>query len=94
MGKQEGIIEDYLINQAKKNKMLCYKFVSPGENGVPDRIVIYNGYVVFVELKKPGEDARPLQKAVIKKMKSRGAEVHVIDSKPLVDKLMQDLLHR
>ncbi|WP_352420754.1 VRR-NUC domain-containing protein [Proteiniborus sp.] len=58
----------------------AYKFSSPGNNGVPDRIVLYKGHSYFVELKRPGEDLRPLQKVVRKRFKKLGFKVYVIDS--------------
>lgn len=58
----------------------AYKFRSPGNNGVPDRIVLYKGKCYFVELKRPGETLRPTQKAIKKKFKELGFEVYVIDS--------------
>ena len=37
------------------------KFVSPGLDGMPDRIVLFQiGKIAFVELKAPGENMRPL----------------------------------
>ena len=53
MGKPEGIIESYLSKTAKEHGFLSMKFTSPNLNGVPDRIIIGNGYTVFVEVKKP-----------------------------------------
>lgn len=51
----EKEIENYLIRSVKKIDPdgLCWKFVSPGTAGVPDRIVILNGRLCFVELKRP-----------------------------------------
>ena len=51
MGHDEGLVENYLRKEAAKNDILCYKFTSPGTNGVPDDILITKGYVVFVETK-------------------------------------------
>ena len=40
----------------------CIKFVSPGCRGVPDRIILLpGGWVVFAEVKKPGEKPRQTQ---------------------------------
>lgn len=33
---------------------LCWKFSSPGTAGVPDRICIRHGRIIFIELKAPG----------------------------------------
>ena len=49
MGKAEGYVEDYLIKQAKAHNHLCFKFISPGIDGVPDRILIGNGKTIFIE---------------------------------------------
>lgn len=38
------------------------KWVSPGNAGVPDRILFLpNGVVAFIEFKRPGEELEPLQ---------------------------------
>lgn len=90
--KPEGEIETYMAKQSKKNGILCYKFVSPGNRGVPDRILIGNGHTVFVELKAPGETPRELQKYVIRQMKKAGADVEVADTKESVDKILNRIL--
>lgn len=62
--------------------LLSLKFTSPGQAGVPDRIVLIpRGRVVFVELKRPGETLRPLQRHVIGMLDRIGFETWVIDSK-------------
>ena len=76
----EKDLERKFVNAIKKIGGLTYKFVSPGNAGVPDRIVIYKGNVVFVELKRPGEEPRPLQKAVFDQMSDNGAYICIIDS--------------
>ena len=59
---RESNVEQYLVRKMKEAGGLCYKFVSPGCDGVPDRICIYRGQVIFVELKRPGEMPRKLQR--------------------------------
>ena len=82
MGKPEGIVENYMRETAEKMGFLFYKFQSPSQNGVPDRVVIGYGHTIFVELKKSEkEEPRPLQKAVINRMIDHGAEVFVIGTK-------------
>lgn len=89
MGKPEGKIEDYLIKQAEQNNCLCYKFVSPGKSGVPDRIVIAPpNKTLFVEVKAPNGKLRPLQKCVIRKMMQYGAPVFVTHTKQAVDEFI------
>ncbi len=49
----ESKIEIWLNNRIKKMGGRSYKFVSPGNPGVPDRIYLLpNGRVYFVELKR------------------------------------------
>lgn len=50
----EKYIENKLCEELKKLDILTLKFVSPGRNGVPDRIAIgHFGNFYFVELKRP-----------------------------------------
>lgn len=37
---KESYIESYLVRKVKEHGGLCYKFVSPGNPGVPDRLII------------------------------------------------------
>ena len=45
-------IERHLVNDVKKLGGLCYKFVSPGTQGIPDRIIITaQGRIIFCQVK-------------------------------------------
>lgn len=90
MGHAENYVEGYLHKQAKKRGFLCYKFTS-GNDGVPDRILIGNGYTIFIETKAKGQTPRPLQKAIISEMKNCGANVFVIDNRTDVDLLLEHI---
>lgn len=58
---------------------MAFKFISPGNAGVPDRIVILpGGEVWFIELKSLTGVLRPIQEWQIGKLKSIGANVAVI----------------
>ncbi|HAP5399758.1 TPA: VRR-NUC domain-containing protein [Enterococcus faecalis] len=84
----ENDIEKYLVRQIKRIGALCYKFTSPGTRGVPDRIILYQGNVFFVELKRPGGKPRKDQLKTIEKFKEQLIPVFVIDSKQGVDTLI------
>lgn len=90
----EKTVEQYLKDKVESIGGLCPKFISPGYNGVPDRIILYNGYTVFVETKAPGGKPRPLQKKIQAQMKKAGAEIHNIDTRKKVDELINDLKNR
>lgn len=86
---RERVIEEYLRNRVKAEGGRAYKFVSPGNTGVPDRIVLMpEGRIVFVELKAPGKKPTALQKLQHKRIQDLGFKVLVIDSKEKVDKLI------
>lgn len=87
----EKEIEKYFFKKIEELGGLCYKFTSPSKRGVPDRIVIFNGLVVFVELKRPGEKLRILQLLIHTRMRERGAIVVTIDSKKEVDEFCEKL---
>ena len=86
---KEKQIEEYLRKCVKDIGGKAYKFVSPGNDGVPDRLVcLPNGRVIFVELKAPGEKPRPLQTKRIAELRAMQQTVVVLDSKEEVNKFI------
>lgn len=82
----ESEIEAYLREKVISLGGLCWKFVSPGLIGVPDRIVMLpNGKLFFVELKKLGEEPRPTQLRRMAELEKCKQVAIVIDSFELVD---------
>lgn len=83
---REKEIEQYLVKKVKELGGRAYKWVSPGNAGVPDRIVFLpGGKVTFVEMKAPGGKPTPLQAAQMKKIASLGQDVQILDSIAAVD---------
>lgn len=83
---KENTIEVYLRDRVKTLGGKAYKFVSPGNAGVPDRIVLFpGGMIAFVELKAPGKKPTALQEVQQKKISSMGFKVFTLDSKAGVD---------
>jgi hypothetical protein len=76
----EKEIERRVSIHAKNQGWLSYKFTSPTTMGVPDRIYIKNGQVIFIEFKSPGKWLRAKQVDVIARMREKCAEVFVIDT--------------
>lgn len=59
---REKQIEKKLAGSAKAAGGLAVKFISPGFDGMPDRLVLLpEGRTAFVEVKAPGKAMRPLQ---------------------------------
>ena len=89
----EKEIESYLVRKIKNKKGIAYKFTSPGNSGVPDRIcMLPNGKIFFVELKSPGKKPRALQVNQIRKITNLGQRVYVVDSKEMVDRVLENEL--
>ncbi|WPS86481.1 VRR-NUC domain-containing protein [Brevibacillus halotolerans] len=88
---REKDIEAYLRKQVKSIGGRAYKFESPGNAGVPDRLVLFpGGRAAFVELKAPGKKPTALQLAQGKKISGLGFTVLVIDSKEGVDEFIRE----
>lgn len=75
----EKDIEKKLVRWAKEHGGAAYKFISPGNSGVPDRIVIFpNRPPIFVELKSEDGQLTELQKTQITRFKKLGQQVVVV----------------
>lgn len=89
----EKSIEDYLRLRVKQAGGRAYKFVSPGNAGVPDRLAILpGGRIAFVELKAPGKKPTALQQKKIQELRSLGVLVTWVDSREAVDRILVELL--
>ena len=77
---RENVIERQLAMAVKKMGGMAVKFVSPGLDGVPDRIVLLpDKKMAFMELKAPGKKLRPLQEKRRRQLEALGFPVYVID---------------
>lgn len=82
----ERDIETYLVKKVKQLEGKAFKFSSPSNRAVPDRICCFpQGRIIFVECKAPGEVPTPLQSKVIRLLRFLGHEVLVLDTKEKVD---------
>ncbi len=77
----EKDIEKRVCQFAREKKFLCYKFTSPAQNHVPDRIFITPAGVVFmIEFKRRGKKPTPAQEIEIAKIRATGVQVNVVDN--------------
>lgn len=91
----EKEIERRMVKKVKERGGLCYKFISPNNPGVPDRIIITpKGRVVFVELKTEIGRVANIQKWQISEMQKRGADVRVVKGWPAVEALLEEVMPR
>ena len=77
---RERVIEKRCCKHAENRGWLVYKFTSPGNNGVPDRIFMRSTIVFLVEFKSEAGELSTLQIAQIKRIQSKAVSVYVISS--------------
>ncbi|GIP57890.1 VRR-NUC domain-containing protein [Paenibacillus woosongensis] len=90
---RESTLERRLVREVKKIGGEAPKWVSPGNRGVPDRIVLLpNGQSVYVEMKAPGEPLTPLQERWRRKLWNMGHRHFKIDSVEDIDRFIQEVM--
>lgn len=78
----EKDIEKNLVMEVKKLGGICPKFVSPGFDGMPDRMALFpGGKVAFIEVKANGKKPGALQRSRHRLLSRLGFKVYVLDSK-------------
>lgn len=88
----EKTIEEKLVKAVKLMGGLAPKFVSPGMNGVPDRLVLLpGGKIAFVELKADGKQLRPLQVRRKRQLETLGFSVYCIDSVDQIGGILDEI---
>lgn len=76
----EKSVEQKLVAAVKQLGGLAPKFVSPGLDGVPDRLLLLpGGRMGFVECKAPGQILRPLQVQRKRQLEALGFSVYCVD---------------
>ena len=89
---REKTIESKLVKAVKNMGGLAPKFVSPGFDGVPDRIVLLpHGKIAFVELKAEGETLRPLQVRRKRQLESLGFSVYCVDTVEQIGGILDEI---
>ena len=80
MKKDERDIEKWMREKIEQLGGVFMKWVSPGNDGVPDRIAILpGGAVYFIELKRDGERPRKLQKWQQARLRRLGCDVRTVE---------------
>lgn len=75
----ERDIEKKLVAGVKKLGGRAYKFVSPGNVGVPDRLIVWpDGHIEFVELKTETGQLSAMQLAQINRLQEMECSVHIL----------------
>lgn len=89
---RESVIERKLVTEVKKRGGLAVKFVSPGLDGVPDRLVLFpGGKMAFVELKAPGKNMRPIQERRARQLTALGFRVYCVDNNEMIGGVLDEI---
>ena len=88
----EKEIELQLVMAVKKMGGRAVKFISPGFDGMPDRLVLLpGGRCGFVEVKAPGKKMRALQRVRHEMLKGLGFKAYVLDSREQIEEIINDI---
>ena len=91
----EKQIERALVKAVKDAGGLCLKWVSPGWDGAPDRIVLFGdnriGRIAFVEVKAPGGKVRKIQQVRHRQLRSMGFKVFVLDDPNYIPMIIEEI---
>ena len=89
---REKTLEALLVQAVKSMGGLALKFVSPGFDGMPDRIVLLpHGRLAFVEVKAHGKKPRPLQVRRKSQLESLGFSVYCLDDATQIGGMLDEI---
>lgn len=89
---REKVIEQKLAAAIKKAGGIALKFVSPGFDGMPDRLLLLpDGKIAFVEVKAQGKKPRSLQLARHRLLRKLEFYVYVIDSADQIGGMLDEI---
>lgn len=92
---RERNIEQYLVNRVKMLGGEVRKVQWIGRRGAPDRLVMLpvndwgRDVTIWVEVKAPGEKAKPHQLREHERMRKMGQRVEVVDTFEAVDEILR-----
>lgn len=89
---REKTTETKLVKAVRAIGGLAPKFVSPGLDGVPDRLVLLpGGRIAFIELKAQGKTLRPLQVRRKRQLEALGFSVYCIDRPEQIGGILDEI---
>ena len=90
---REKTIERELIRAVRSCDGICPKLVSPGTDGMPDRMILMpGGKIGFVEVKAPGRKPRPLQVKRHRQLRGLGFKVFVLDDIRQIPEIIREVM--
>lgn len=90
---REKTIESQLVKAVKLRGGMCPKLISPGTDGMPDRMVLLPGCrIAFVEVKAPGKKPRLLQLRRHRQLRELGFPVFILDGPEQVQPILEEVM--
>ena len=90
---REKITEQKLVRAVKAAGGIAVKLVSPGFDGMPDRLLLLPGAkIAFVEVKAMGCKPRPLQIRRHELLRALGFLVFVLDDERLIPQILSEIM--
>ena len=90
---REKELERKLVKAVKAIGGICPKFISPGFDGMPDRILLLqHGKLAFVEVKQYGKLPTQLQLSRHKKLRELGFKVYVLDNTDGIQQIVTEVI--
>ncbi len=85
-------MDRFLVKAIKNSSGIAPKLVSPGFDGIPNRLVLLpGGKIGFVEVKAPGKEPRPLQVARHGLLRQLGFKVYVLDDPEQIGGILDEI---
>ena len=89
---REKQIEQKLIRAVRAAGGLAIKLMSPGFDGMPDRLMLLpGGRMAFAEVKAPRVKPRPLQLKRHEMLRQMGFKVYVIDDERQIGGILHEI---
>lgn len=88
----ENVVEKYLTRRVKELGGITRKASFLAHRGAPDRLVLFPGILVWVELKATGKKLSPLQAVEHATLEKFGQRVYVCDSIETIERVLKEIL--
>ena len=89
----ESDIERKMVMRFRNAGLPLFKFVSPGNDGVPDRIaVLPGGRIIFIELKTETGHLAKIQELQLRRLRKLGCDCRVIKGTAEAEAFMKEVI--
>lgn len=92
--KAESVIQKDMVDLLRRRCAYVFKVIRANEKGISDLICCYKGFFVAIEVKAEGkgwDDASPLQKLQIQRVRTAGGIGEVCSSIEEVERILDKL---